>query len=41
VFDGVSPNLAVALSQAEEERVVWELVGAKGITFLMAQLQGE
>jgi hypothetical protein len=29
------------LSQAEEERVAWEPAGAKGITFLMAQLQGE
>jgi hypothetical protein len=41
VFDGASPNLAAALSQAEEERVVWEPAGAKGITFLIVQLQGE
>jgi hypothetical protein len=41
VFDGASPSLAAALSQAEEDRVVWELAGAKGITFLMAQLHGE
>jgi hypothetical protein len=41
VFDGASPNLAATLNQAEEERVVWELAGAKGITFLVAQLQGE
>jgi hypothetical protein len=40
VFDGASPSLATALSQAEEERAVWELVGTKGITFLMVQLQG-
>jgi hypothetical protein len=36
VFDGASPSLAAALSHAEEERAVWELAGAKGITFLMA-----
>jgi hypothetical protein len=41
VFGGASPNLATALCQAEEERVVWDLAEAKGITFLMAQLQGE
>jgi hypothetical protein len=34
VFDDASPNLAAALSRAEKERVVWELVGTKGITFL-------
>jgi hypothetical protein len=41
VFDGASSNLVATLSQAKEERVVWELAGAKGITFFMAQLQGE
>jgi hypothetical protein len=41
VFDDASPNLVAALSQAEEERAVWELAGAKEITFLMAQLKGE
>jgi hypothetical protein len=41
VFDDASPNLVAALSQAEEERAVWEPAGAKEITFLMAQLKGE
>jgi hypothetical protein len=41
VFDGASPSLVAALRQAEEERAIWELAGAKGINFLMAQLQGE
>jgi hypothetical protein len=40
VFDGISPSLAAALSQAEEEKKTWELVGAKGISFLVAQLPG-
>jgi hypothetical protein len=38
VFDGVAPNMAACLTQADEERRVWELAGAKGISFLMAQL---
>jgi hypothetical protein len=37
VFDGDAPSLAAALSQADEERSVWEMAGAKGISFLMAQ----
>jgi hypothetical protein len=38
VFDGIAPNMAVAVSQADEERKIWELTGARGITYLMAQL---
>jgi hypothetical protein len=38
VFDGVVPNMAACLSQADEERRVWELAGAKGISFLMAHV---
>jgi hypothetical protein len=38
VFDGIAPNLVACLSQADEERKMWELDGAKGISFLMAQL---
>jgi hypothetical protein len=30
--------MAVAVSQADEERKIWELTGARGITYLMAQL---
>jgi hypothetical protein len=37
VFDGDAPSLAAALSQADEERSVCEMAGAKGISFLMAQ----
>jgi hypothetical protein len=40
VFDGIAPSLAATISQAEEEKRAWELAGAKGITFLVAQLPG-
>jgi hypothetical protein len=36
VFDAAPPNLAVALSQAGEERLFWELAGARGIASLTA-----
>jgi hypothetical protein len=39
ILDGAAPSLAAALSQADEERSVWEMAGAKGISSLMAQLQ--
>jgi hypothetical protein len=35
------PNLAVGLAQAVEEEKIWELAGAKGVSFLMAQLSGD
>jgi hypothetical protein len=38
VFDGVAPNLDACLAQADEERKVWELAGAKGISLLMADV---
>jgi hypothetical protein len=38
MFDDTLPSLTAALSLAEQERVVWELIGAKAITFLMAHL---
>ncbi|GJM91702.1 hypothetical protein PR202_ga08105 [Eleusine coracana subsp. coracana] len=38
VFDGISPSLAAALVQAGEERYLWELAGAKGLSFLTALL---
>jgi hypothetical protein len=41
VFDGVAPSLAACLAHAEDERRIWELAGAKGITFLVAQLPVE
>jgi hypothetical protein len=37
VFDGVAPCMAVAMTQAEEERKVWELAGARGVAYLTAQ----
>jgi hypothetical protein len=40
VFDGITTSLDVAISQAEEEKKTWELDGAKGISFLVAQLPG-
>jgi hypothetical protein len=38
VFDGIAPNLVAAVSQVDEERKFWELAGARGISYLMAQL---
>jgi hypothetical protein len=40
VFDGIAPSLVAGLAQADEDRKMWELAGAKGISFLMAQLSG-
>jgi hypothetical protein len=40
MFDGAAPSLAAAITQAEEERSVWEMAGDKRIKFLMAQLPG-
>jgi hypothetical protein len=34
VFDAAAPSLTAALSQAREERVMWELAGARGISSL-------
>jgi hypothetical protein len=34
VFDAAPSNLAAALSQAGEERLFWELAGARGIASL-------
>lgn len=36
VFDGVSPRISAALSQAREECHLWEMAGAKGLSFLVA-----
>ncbi|TVU04223.1 hypothetical protein EJB05_50202, partial [Eragrostis curvula] len=41
VFDGISPSLPAILVQAEEERYLWELAGAKGVSFLTAPLHVE
>jgi hypothetical protein len=38
VFDAAAPSLAVALSQAGEERLLWEMAGARGVSSLMAPL---
>jgi hypothetical protein len=40
VFDGIGPNLAAALEQADEERRMWELAGAMVISALSAALPG-
>jgi hypothetical protein len=36
VFDGISPSIPAALSQAREERYLWEMAGAQGHSFLAA-----
>jgi hypothetical protein len=38
VFEGAAPGLAVALTQAGEERCMWELAGARGLSSLTASL---
>jgi hypothetical protein len=40
VFDGAAPNLAGALILAGDERSLWSLVGARGLSFLTALLPG-
>jgi hypothetical protein len=40
VFDGIAPSLTTTISQAKKEKKTWELAGAKGISFLVAQLPG-
>jgi hypothetical protein len=39
VFDGIAPSSAACLAHVDEERRMWELVRAKGISFLMAHSQ--
>jgi hypothetical protein len=41
VFNGAAPSLAACLAHAEDERRIWELASAKGISFLTKQLSGE
>jgi hypothetical protein len=36
VFDRLSPSVSAALCQAREERQLWEMAGAKGLSFLAA-----
>jgi hypothetical protein len=38
VFDAVVPSLAVALTKAREERLMWEMAGARGYSSLTAPL---
>jgi hypothetical protein len=38
VFYGIAPTMAAAMTQAVEERKMWKLAGARGITYLMAQI---
>jgi hypothetical protein len=39
IFDGMEPSLVSALAQADEERKMWKLAGAKEISFLMRNSQ--
>jgi hypothetical protein len=36
VFEGTTPSLVAALTQAGEERCMWELAGARGLSSLTA-----
>jgi hypothetical protein len=38
VFDGIAPSLAAVLTQAGEERRLWELAGARNSSSLTAVL---
>jgi hypothetical protein len=38
VFDGRTPCISVLLQAAGEEREKWQMAGAKGLSFLAAQL---
>jgi len=40
VFDGAAPNLAQALILAGNERRLWSMAGARGLSFLAALLPG-
>ena len=40
VFDGAAPNLAGALIIAGDERRLWSMAGAQGLSFLTALLPG-
>ena len=39
-FDGAAPNIAGALIAAGEERSLWSMPGARGLSFLTALLPG-
>jgi len=41
VFDGAAPNIAGALAMATEQRRLWSLAGAKGLSILSAHLPGD
>jgi hypothetical protein len=41
VFDGQTPSLPSILRQADDERRLWELAGAKGLSFLAAPLSND
>jgi hypothetical protein len=38
MFDGVTPSLSLILKQADDERSLWELAGAKGLSYLVVPL---
>ena len=41
VFDGAAPSIAGALAMAGEERQLWTLAGARGLSLLSAHLPGD
>lgn len=40
MFDKISPNLEADIRQAEEERELWELAGAKNLAILTVPIPG-
>jgi hypothetical protein len=38
IFDGWTPNVSLALRLARDERMMWEMVGAKGLSYLAASI---
>jgi hypothetical protein len=37
-FDGWTPNVSLALRLARDERMMWEMVGAKCLSYLAASI---
>jgi hypothetical protein len=38
IFDGWTPNVSLALRLARDERMMWEMVEAKGLSYLAASI---
>jgi len=41
VFEGLTPSVAGAIGSAKEERRMWTLAGARGLSFITATTPGD